>query len=52
LLVIALAWWLLRAHRTRTGWYLACFLAASLLLCLVLGVTIPPVDRLYGILRP
>ena len=50
--VIALTWWLLRSHPARARYDLACFLIATLLLCLTLAVTIPPVDRLYDILRP
>ena len=50
--VVAAAWWLLRKRPARARWYLACFLIAAALLCLTLIVTIPPVDRLYDILRP
>jgi len=50
--VIVLVWWLLRKHRARTRWFLVCFLVATLLVCLTLAATIPPVDRLYNVLRP
>jgi len=43
LLLIALSWWPLRAHKARARYYLACFLAQTLLLCLVFWALYAPI---------